>query len=509
MKHSIRIRMVVTMGGMLALTLFACWLINRTMLGDYYEHSKVADMGKLYDEVDSVRVGGENDEEITLYLEKTGLRQNVSLYIFSLYLYSGGTFCEVKYPGNLNDFQLQQLVEKCRQYYLPEYMEGDRRKQGRESQVLYEADNYTVYKNYDAKMDAYYIELFGVLTSGDMIFVRSNFYSIQESVGVANRFLAYTGIFATLFGIVFMYLTGRSFTQPIRQLSGIAKEISNLNFDVKYGEERQDEIGELGHSINQLSVQLETKISELKSANNELMGDIREREEIDEMRKEFLSNVSHELKTPIALIQGYAEGLRDNISEDAESREFYCDVIMDEAAKMNSMVKKLLSLNQLEFGAGQIEFERFDLTALIQNVLNSTNIMFRQKEVKLDFPEYGPIYAWADEYRVEEVVTNYISNALNHVEEAGGEKKVSVHMETMGARVHVSVFNTGKPIPEEDIGLIWDKFYKVDKARTREYGGSGIGLSIVKAIMNSLNQKYGVRNWENGVEFWFELDMQA
>ena len=237
------------------------------------------------------------------------------------------------------------------------------------------------------------------------------------------------------------------------------------------------------------------------------------------MRKEFLSNVSHELKTPIALIQGYAEGLKDNISEDAESREFYCDVIIDEAAKMNHMVKKLLTLNQIEFGNGQVEFERFDLTALLCSVLQATNIIFRQKEVVLDLPEYESVYVWGDEYRIEEVMTNYISNALNHVEavplpgssqtEAQPEKRISVRLELLEGRVRVSVFNTGQPIPEEDIDLIWEKFYKVDKARTREYGGNGIGLSIVKAIMNSINQAYGVKNWENGVEFWFELDRQS
>ena len=173
---------------------------------------------------------------------------------------------------------------------------------------------------------------------------------------------------------------------------------------------------------------------------------------------------------------------------------------------MNYMVKKLLTLNQIEFGNGQVEFERFDITALLRSVLNATNIMFRQKEVTLDFPEYDPVYVWGDEYRIEEVITNYISNALNHVEQAG---RISVRLKLLEGRVRVSVFNTGQPIPEEDIDLIWEKFYKVDKARTREYGGNGIGLSIVKAIMNSINQACGVKNWENGVEFWFELDRQS
>ena len=221
------------------------------------------------------------------------------------------------------------------------------------------------------------------------------------------------------------------------------------------------------------------------------------------MRKEFLSNVSHELKTPIALIQGYAEGLKEGINDDAESRDFYCDVIMDEAAKMNTMVKKLLTLNQLEFGNEVVAMERFDITALIKNYIASSEILLRQKEITVRMEDYGAIYVWGDEFRVEEVFMNYFSNAINY---AQGEKVIDVKILQEEDTVKVSVFNTGNPIPEESLEHLWEKFYKVDKARTREYGGSGIGLSIVKAIMESLNQQYGVVNYENGVEFWFTLD---
>ena len=221
------------------------------------------------------------------------------------------------------------------------------------------------------------------------------------------------------------------------------------------------------------------------------------------MRQEFLNNVSHELKTPIALVQGYAEGLKENISDDPESREFYCDVIMDEAAKMNKLVKNLLTLNQLESGRDEVTMERFDIVSLVRGVLQSMDIMIQQKEAKVNFEASDPVYVWADEFKIEEVVTNYTSNALNHL---NGEKEIEIRVLPEDDRVRVTVFNTGTPIPEEDIPKLWNKFYKVDKARTREYGGSGIGLSIVKAIMESLHQQYGVQNYDNGVEFWFTLD---
>lgn len=256
--------------------------------------------------------------------------------------------------------------------------------------------------------------------------------------------------------------------------------------------------------MNELSCILEKTISELKSANNELQRDIEKKNEIDEMRKEFLSNVSHELKTPIALIQGYAEGLKEGISEDEESRDFYCDVIMDEAAKMNSMVKKLLTLNQLEFGNDTITMERFDIVSLIKNFIQSSEILTRQKEISVRMETYAPIYVWAEEFKIEEVFMNYFTNAINY---ALYEKIIDIKLHKKENKVRVSVFNTGNPIPEESLAHLWEKFYKVDKARTREYGGSGIGLSIVKAIMESVNQPYGVNNYNNGVEFWFELEL--
>ena len=303
-------------------------------------------------------------------------------------------------------------------------------------------------------------------------------------------------------GLIILVVTSR-ITRPISELTKLSEKMSDLDFEARYQSWAGNEIDVLGDNFNKMSRKLESTISELKSANNKLQKDIEDKIKIDEMRKEFLDNVSHELKTPIALIQGYAEGLNENISDDPESREFYCEVIMDEASKMNKLVKNLLTLNQLESGKDAPLMERFDIVSLIKGVIGSMHIMIEQKEATVIFEETEPVYVWADEFKTEEVVTNYTSNALNHLD---GERKVEIKVFREGDCVKVTVFNTGTPIPEEDIPNLWNKFYKVDKARTREYGGSGIGLSIVKAIVEGMNQKYGVCNYDNGVEFWFTLD---
>ena len=191
------------------------------------------------------------------------------------------------------------------------------------------------------------------------------------------------------------------------------------------------------------------------------------------------------------------------MGEEKESRDYYCDVIVDEANKMNQMVKQLLTLSSLESGNDKPVMDRFNLTELIKGVVNASKILIEQNQIQVEFDDQTPVYVWADEFKIEQVVTNYLSNAIHHAE---GEKRIDISCVQKGDKVRVSVFNTGNPIPEEDVDNIWINFYKVDKARTREYGGSGIGLSIVRAIMDSFHQKCGVINHEDGVEFWFELE---
>ena len=182
---------------------------------------------------------------------------------------------------------------------------------------------------------------------------------------LANKFLAYVGTVTLVFGAWFVWFFSQKITDPILELAVLSKRMANLDFNARYTGSGDDEIGVLGQSFNIMSRKLENTISELKKANHQLQKDIEQKEKIETMRTEFLGNVSHELKTPIALIQGYAEGLKEGISEDAESREFYCDVIIDESNKMNHMVKNLLTLNQLEFGSEQLEVERFDVIGQI------------------------------------------------------------------------------------------------------------------------------------------------
>lgn len=375
--------------------------------------------------------------------------------------------------------------------------------------IISSNDKYTLQKVYDERLGDYYLEIWGTLDNGYSIILRTPIQGIKDNVNISTTLIKYVGGAILIVGIISAFVVSTYITRPIKQLSDIAERMSEMDFDARYEGSDKGEIGLLGKSMNNMSEKLEHNIAELKKANLELKKDIDKKEKLEIMRTDFLSNVSHELKTPIALIQGYAEGLKEGITDDPESMGFYCDVIMDEANKMNTMVKRLLTLNQIEFGNDEPDMERFNINELIASVVDANAIRAGQKNMSIVFNNRNEQnFVWADEYKTEEVLTNYISNALNHCD---GKQAIEVRTSKSedGATLTVTVYNSGRNIAEEDLERIWEKFYKTDKARTREYGGNGIGLSIVKAIMESMGQEYGFRNVSDGVEFWFTLDCKS
>ncbi len=490
MKKSIKVRLTAAYVTIMCLSFLVILFLNSSFLEEYYLAKKTDSLEYVQerlDEASKVNDNGnyaslENDYDFHNYCSE----KNISVIIINR------DSSQIVYSNSRDP---KSMYAQALFGTMTEFMQGTH-------EIIKQGDNYILEKSVDNGRFTDSLNMVGTLKNMNSFLVTTPIQSMKDSAQISNLFYLYVGIGTVLVSSLIIWFISRKITKPLQELTELSKKMAGLDFNAKYTSAGEDEIGILGANLNIMSDELEQTISELKTANNELQKDIEKKNQIDEMRKEFLSNVSHELKTPIALIQGYAEGLQECINDDEESREFYCDVIIDEAAKMNTMVKKLLTLNQLEFGNDQVSMERFNLTELIKGVLASTRLMADQKGAGIQFVQTDPVYVWGDEFKVEEVVTNYVSNALNHVDY---EKKIEVKIQKKQNLVRVSVFNTGDPIPEEDIEKIWIKFYKVDKARTREYGGSGIGLSIVKAIMESMNQKCGVINYENGVEFWFEL----
>ncbi len=481
MKHSIRRQFALFFIGLMAITIGLCYVINSLFLEKYYSSKKVNTLKNAYTAVNQVI--GSDSEKMVEELNRLCTVSNIAICVID-------TEAEAMYVSKNGGRELEASL--YRHIF------------GMSDEVADEIEANEKYSIEQTKgRDGDFLTLFGTVgAAGASVIMRTPLESIRESAGIANEFYAYVGIACGLIGALAFWLAAGRISKPIKTLSNISEQMVHLNFDAKYDGRAKNEIGLLGANINKLSSALETTIGELKTANNELQKDIEKKEQIDEMRKEFLSNVSHELKTPIALIQGYAEGLQE--LDDEESKAYYCEVIVDEAAKMNRLVQKLLTLNQLEFGNEVVTLERFDLSGLLNNYIQSAKLLAKQQDITVEMKEYDSLYVWGDELKTEEVITNYFSNAVNY---CAGEKKIVIKLETSDTKARVSVYNTGERIPEEALPHLWEKFYKVDKARTREYGGSGVGLSIVKAIQDSLNQAYGVENCADGVMFWFELDL--
>lgn len=493
MKKSIRRQIatifIVLVGSVLLISI----LINTWFLESFYVQNKQTTLIQMYKQMNTAAGQGTLTESETV----EALSELVEIGNISLIVLTDDN--QRILTASQNEMKTQELVAQLMGYLL-------NRNQAK-GELLESNNNYEIYSTQNVIGGGEYLEMWGYLSNGNAFILRSPLESIRESAALSNRFLIYITLIMVCIGSVFVWYFTKRITNPILELATLSKRMADLDFEAKYTSGGENEVGILGANFNSMSEKLEQTVSELKNANYELQKDIEKKEKMELMRTEFIGNVSHELKTPIALIQGYAEGLKEGISDDPESRAFYCDVILDEANKMNQMVKNLLTLNQLELGDEEVVFERFNIVELIYGVIQSNEIIIQQKEAEVRFQSEEPIFVWADEFKVEQVLRNYLSNALNHAE---NEKVIDIRvtLDEEREKVHISVFNTGKQIPEEDIEQIWSKFYKVDKARTREYGGNGIGLSIVKAIMESFHQEYGVINYENGVAFWFELDLK-
>ncbi len=487
---SVRIKLFVILSVVILSIIVFLILVNNFVFGRFYLYSKQRALKSVYETINSYYKNSQL-EDIESKLEKIAIQNNFDILIKS----DQNTNI---YTSNRDFFTTLGQIRDRFNTNIGEDIEVN--------------DKFSIRKLKDNKNGVTYVLLASVLDNGYLLYVRIPITSIQESVKISNNFLYLMAGLTILISAVVISYVSRKFTDPILELNNIAKKMANLDFSHKYElTNANDEINNLGKSINQMSDKLEKTIKQLRSTNIELEKDIEEKSKIDEMRKSFISDVSHELKTPIALIQGYSEGLLENVNSDEESRKFYAEVILDETNKMDKLVKQLLELMKLEYGKREFDDSEFNLVELEREVVRKSEVMLNEKKVEVEFDTTDDITVIADDFYIEQVISNYITNAIKHVKEINGNKSIRItnKVDNVKNKVRIQVFNTGDNIPEEYIEKIWKRFYKADESRTREDGGSGIGLSFVKAIMTNYSNAYGVINKENGVEFYLELNLKA
>jgi two-component system sensor histidine kinase VanS len=336
----------------------------------------------------------------------------------------------------------------------------------------------------------------------EFIFAISSLQPVCEAVDVMKNYYFYAFLVAIILIAAMALLFSKLISKPLIKMNQVAAQMANLDFSQEVPVKSTDELGSMAVSLNRLSKNLGTSLSELKVANEQLHLDIEKEKTLEVMRKEFVASVSHELKTPLGIIKGFAEGVKDNIA--AHKKDYYIDVILDEIEKMDELVLDLLDLAKLESKAYKLDLESFNIIDLVNDVEARLTTRISEKRISFEL-EHEPavsLRVYGDLRRMEQVITNILNNAIRHTEVEG---HIRIGVKKLDTLVYVYIENSGNPIAEEEQELIWDRFYRAEKSRDRKSGGTGLGLSIVKNILEMHESQFGVENTQTGVSFYFSL----
>lgn len=312
-----------------------------------------------------------------------------------------------------------------------------------------------------------------------IIVISTPLASIQEAEAIIKEQLLIVTVILILISLVITYYFSRAFTRPILKINEAAARMAGGNLSVRLEIESEDELGMLSATINELSVQLQ---------------------KIEQLRKELIANVSHEFRTPLSLVKGYAETIRDVTGDMPEKRNKQLNIILEEADRLKDMVDDTLKLSQMQSEYFKLEVSSFDITAVVGNIRNRFTYIFEEKGIHLEMAEFpSGILVSGDEARIEQVLYNFVNNACNHTAKDG---IIRIEISESADNVKIEVIDNGKGIPEVELPYIWDRFYKV----SADSKGTGLGLAIAKKILEAHGSSYGVESESGkGSDFWFTL----
>lgn len=314
------------------------------------------------------------------------------------------------------------------------------------------------------------------------LFIYSTLEDIDSTSIILRGQLIYIMILVLIFACFLAYFLSKRITKPITNITKKAREMGKGNYDVIFQENGTLEIDDLSRTLNHTCQDMK---------------------KIDELRRDLLANVSHDLKTPLTMIKAYAEMVRDISYRDDEKRNKDLNIIIDETDRLNILVNDILDLSKLQANTGNMKIEAYDLVEEIKSVLERYAIICEKEgyHFVLDMPAAAVVKA--DKNKLNQVIYNLINNAINYT---GKDKKVTIRVTEKSKSYLVEIIDTGKGIKNDDLPYIWDKYYKNEKNHKRNVVGSGIGLSIVRNILEQHRFKYGVTSKKNkGTTFYFEI----
>ena len=332
----------------------------------------------------------------------------------------------------------------------------------------------------------------------------SSVQPIMEASSVIRTFYLYLFIGFLILAIFLSRIYSKLISKPLINLNKVAKRMSLLDFDAKCDITSDDEIGNLAKTLNFLSSNLENSLQTLKEKNEQLERDIEKERNLENMRKDFVSSVSHDLRTPLGIISGYAEGLKDGIVS-GKNAEAYLQTIIDESTKMNLLLTNMLEISKLESDTINLNLESFNIVRLLPGMVKRFTLEFQNRELNIEFnlPQYA--YVEGDILTLEQVVQNLLSNTLKYTPRGN---TIYISVEEIDTVYLISIENTGVNIPENELENIFAKFYRLDKSGDRTKNSYGLGLATVKRILTLHNSKFSISNTERGVLFKFTLKKQ-
>ncbi|TXR72722.1 two-component sensor histidine kinase [Bacillus sp. AR8-1] len=329
--------------------------------------------------------------------------------------------------------------------------------------------------------------------------VFATFQPIDEASQVLVRFLPYISIIVLVIGLGSAYLYSRFITKPLIYINKGAQKMANLDFSEKIEVRSMDELGELSNSLNDMSINLQQAMFDLQNANQQLKSDIEKEREIETKRREFFAIVAHELKTPITVMKGYLEGMIYNIGP-YQNRDQYLKKNHQIIESMEQLVREILSMSKLEQHTFKLQVEKVNLSKLVGTITKNLEFFASQKGIQIIKEVDSNIFVYTDCVLLEKACKNIIHNAIMY---SPPSEKVYIKLsqESKQNHIEIQVINTGVEIKEENIQHIFEPFYRIEKSRNRNTGGSGLGLYIVKQIFEFLFITYSINNTKQGVKF--------
>ena len=434
--------------------LFILWLFQLSYLNYFYEKYQIKNASKVADTLSNM-----NYAQLKLNAEKIAYKNNVCMQIITRI----GTI--ENYNTMMNGCELNNNYNMA---YYKDKITSSKKK----INVLKIVD-----KDFEAKA-----VLYGINKDNYYIYIYSPIEEINSTSLILKNQLIYIVILVMLVAIVVSYFLSKKITGPIRKITSQAKELGNGNYKISFEKSDIKEIDDLANTLNEVSLELS---------------------KTDELRRDLMANVSHDLKTPLTMIKAYAEMVKDISYKDDRKREEHLNIIIDETDRLTILVNDILEMSREEANADYLKIEEYDLVQEINDIIKRYSIIKETENYNIvcQIPKMAMVHA--DKSKINQVVYNLINNAINYT---GDDKTVTIRLTEEEKDYLVEIIDTGKGISTKEIKYIWDRYYKQEKNHKRNVVGSGVGLSIVKTILIRHNFEYGVTSKKNkGTTFYFKI----